>query len=139
MIPRSRNDLRDALQWAVSSEADASMATADWLTQDADPSYMGVFGMLNDPAVPLPTLIALKEAFKTWRVMGENVQDRRTAACCYALVIAAGLVYHGKRISSQSDVALRRSLKVIRSDHMCADRVRSLVDQALSILNAPAR
>jgi hypothetical protein len=136
MIPKSKQNLRDALNWAVESESDASMATADWLTQDANASYMSVFNMLNDPAVPIMTLVQLKEAFKAWRIMGESSRDRRMAACCYALVIAAGLVHHGRRISSQSDSALRRSLLAIRADHLCADKVRGLIDQAIRLIDS---
>jgi len=136
MIPRSRNELGTALGWAVETEADPSMATADWLVQDAAPDSKGIFGLVNDPEVPCETLVQLKEAFKAWRVMGENARDRRMAACCYALVIAAGLVHHHKRISSQSDAAILRSFQAIRLDKNCAEHVRGLIDQAIRQIEA---
>ncbi|MDG2200274.1 MAG: hypothetical protein P8K80_03730 [Phycisphaerales bacterium] len=138
MIPRSRSELGTALGWAVETEADPSMATADWLVQDAAPDSNGLFVLVNDPKVPLETLKQLKEAFKAWRVMGENARDRRMAACCYALVIAAGLVHHGTRISTQSDAALLRSFQAIRLDKSCIERVRMLIDEAIRRLEAPA-
>ena len=138
MIPKSRTELGTALGWAVETESDPSMATADWLVQDAMPGSKGIFAMVNDPTVPVETLVQLKNAFKAWRIMGENPRDRRMAACCYALVIAAGLVHRGRRISSQSDSALLRSLQTIRLDKTCSDRVRGLVEQAIRLLQSPS-
>ncbi|MAB82436.1 MAG: hypothetical protein CMJ24_03230 [Phycisphaerae bacterium] len=136
MIPRSRNELGTALGWAVETETDPSMATADWLVQDATRSS-GIFALVNDPEVSIDTLRQLKEAFKAWRVMGENSRDRRMAACCYALVIAAGLVHHGERISTQSDSALHRSFQSLRIEMQYAEHVRGLVDQAIARLDVP--
>lgn len=138
MIPRSRTELGTTLGWAVETESDPSMATADWLVQDALPGAKGIFAMVNDPTVPVETLVQLKDAFKAWRIMGENARDRRLAACCYALVIAAGLVHAGRRISSQSDSALLRSLQTIRLDKTCAEHVRGLVEQAIRLLESNA-
>ena len=137
MIPRSRSQLGTALGWAVETESDPSMATADWLVQDACPRAAGIFSLVNDPDIPVEVLIQLKDAFKAWRVMGENARDRRMAAYCYALVIAAGLVHAGRRISTQSDGALLRSFQAIRMDKTCADHVRGLIDRAIRILDAP--
>lgn len=134
MIPRSRNELGTALGWAVETESDPSMATADWLVQDASPGTLGIFSLVNDPTIPLEVLVQLKGAFKAWRIMGENARDRRMAACCYALVIAAGLVHKQRRISSQSDAALLRSFQTIRLDKTCAEHVRGLVEQAIRVL-----
>ena len=137
MIPRSRNELGTALGWAVETESDPSMATADWLAQDAFPRAHGIFALVNDPEIPVEVLVQLKDAFKAWRIMGENVRDRRMATYCYALVIAAGLVHAGQRISSQSDGALLRSFQTIRMDKTCAERVRGLIDRAIRMLQTP--
>ena len=138
MIPRSRNELGTALGWAVETESDPSMATADWLAQDAFPRAEGIFALVNDPQIPVAILVQLKDAFKAWRIMGENVRDRRMAAYCYALVIAAGLVHARQRISSQSDGALLRSFQAIRMDKTCSEHVRGLIDRAIRMLETPA-
>ena len=61
MIPRSRNELVTAVGWAVETESDPSMATADWLAQDAFPRAHGIFALVNDPEIPVEVLVQLKD------------------------------------------------------------------------------
>ena len=82
----------------------------------------------------MDTLKQAKEVYKTLRVNGETVGDRRIGAQMYAATIAAGIVRHEARISTQSDAALERSLKIIKRDLKLPMPLRHLADAALDML-----
>ena len=94
--------------------------------------------LLTDKNVPLNVLRRAKDAFKTMRIVGETSADRRLGAQLYAAAIAAGLVRHGARISSQSDRAMRRAFERITSDMECDDRLRNLAGTAICTLDMMA-
>ncbi len=127
--------LGEALRAALSASFDPSMAAADWLAKDIDSQYESAVDLITDTQVTLKSLQRAKNAFKTMRVVGETGTDRRLAAQLYAATIAAALVRHKQRISTQSDSALRRSLRTLL-DHPDTpdDRLRDLAGTALCTL-----
>ncbi|MHC4947530.1 MAG: hypothetical protein ACYTG1_04625 [Planctomycetota bacterium] len=126
--------LDDALRWAIDSSVDPAMASADWLAMDIHGSSTDAVSLLTDSAVSLVQLRKAKSAYKTMRIVGETSSDRRLGARLYAASIAAGLVWHGKRISRQSDEALRRAFKGLLDDKRMPESLRSLAGKALCVL-----
>jgi len=131
-----RNALSDVLRWAVESASDPSMAAADWLARDIDPTQSSATALLTDPRTSLQTLQQAKEVFKTMRIVGETVPDRRLAARLYLAAIAAAIVRYDKKISTQSDAALHRSLKSLVDDEDMPEKLRDLAGLALCIVRA---
>ena len=126
--------LDEALRWALDASSDPAMASADWLAVDIDETCSSAVGLLTNPEIPLPQLRKAKSAYKTMRVVGETSADRRIGARLYAASIAAGLVWHGRRISQQSDAALDRAFTSLLDDDRMHDGLRLLVGQALCVL-----
>lgn len=134
----SVDDEREALSWALDVQADPALASADWLVRDIDARYEGVSDLLGDPSVPLDHLRAAKSAFKTMRIMGETAADRRVGGSLYAAVIAAALVWHGERISRQSDGALARAFRALRDNEEVPSIARDLGHRAVEQLRRGA-
>ena len=130
-----REQLSDALRWAVEASADPAMAAADWLARDIDPSHPTAVRLLTEPDVGLDNLTRAKDAYKTMRLLGETSADRGLAARLYAASIAAGLVHHGRRISRQSDSALHRGLRSLQDDDRMPEPLRRLAGSALERLS----
>lgn len=130
-----RNHLGNALRCALEASVDPAMAAADWLARDIDPQQPSAIGLLTDPKTSLDDLRKAKSAFKTMRILGETPADRRMAARLYAASIAAGIVRHGRRISRQSDKALRRGLASLLEDARMPESLRAIADEALVTLN----
>jgi hypothetical protein len=129
---RSRaSQLGEALRWAIDSSMDPAMASADWLATDMSGSRDSAIALLTDPSVTIAQLLRAKDVYKTMRIVGETSADRRLGARLYAAAIAAGLVRHGQRISSQSDAALRRAFQGLLDDTGMSQRLRDLAGQAL--------
>ncbi|NNF45025.1 MAG: hypothetical protein HKO59_02700 [Phycisphaerales bacterium] len=126
----------EALRWALESTHDPALASADWLAMDIDPTRTSAFALLTDPSVPLTKLRQAKDAYKTMRIVGETSSDRRLGARLYGTAIAAAIVRHGKRITRQSDAALRRSFHGLLDDADMPEAVRALAGQALCQLDA---
>lgn len=120
-----------AMRWAEAVGNDDGMASVNWLAADIDPQRPSAEALLVDPGVPLDALIAAKSAYKTLRVVGESSVERRLGARWYAATIAAGIVHHGVRISSQSDAALDRGFAALVDDESMPAPVRELVVRAL--------
>ncbi|MHC4414202.1 MAG: hypothetical protein ACYS0G_02840 [Planctomycetota bacterium] len=129
------NHLSDALRSALEASADPAQAAADWLARDIDPAQPSAVALLTDPDASLEQLQKAKSAYKTMRILGETPADRRLAARLYAAAIAAGLVRHKRRISRQSDDALRRGLQSLLNDARMPDRLRDLAGMALCALS----
>jgi hypothetical protein len=127
--------LTEALRSAVEAALDPSMAAADWLARDIDPDCGSAVQLLTSPVVPLPALRKAKDAFKTMRILGETVADRRLAARLYAAAIASALVHHDQRISRQSTTALQRALRSLNEDTQAPDPIRHLAGTALCVLD----
>ena len=134
MSEEGRTRLSDALRWALDSSADPSMASADWLAMDIDHSRPSAVALLTDPGVSLSQLRKAKSVYKTMRVVGETAADRRLGARLYAAAIAAALIRHGRRISRQSDAALRRAFKSVMDDESVPEALREMTGKALCVL-----
>lgn len=130
-------DIRSALCWALEDANDASSASADWLARDIDHRCASAVALLTNPKTPLQTLRRAKSAYKTMRIIGETASDRRLGARLYLASIAAAIVYHGQRISTQTDDAILRSLKSLEHDMTAPDRLRELATLTLRALNKP--
>jgi hypothetical protein len=135
MNQNDRTQLSDALRWALHSAADPSMASADWLAMDIDPSCRSAVALLTDARVSLSQLRKAKSVYKTMRLVGETPADRRLGARLYAAAIAAALVRHGRRISRQSDAALRRAFHSVMDDEAVPEALRKMADKALFVLD----
>lgn len=129
------SDREMLLGWAKRSLDDPAMAAADWLTDDivreSGGTSRGALALLSDPTTPLATLRAAKDAFKAMRVMGQTAADRRLGARLYLGAIAAGIAFHGERITAQRSSKVRSALKVMRDDPEAPDAVRHVATVAL--------
>jgi hypothetical protein len=134
MNEKGRTQLSDAMRWALDSAADPSMASADWLAMDIDPSQRSAVSLLTDARVSLSQLRKAKSVYKTMRLVGETAADRRVGARLYAAAIAAALVRHGRRISRQSDATLRRAFREVMDDESVPQTLREMAGKALIVL-----
>ena len=138
MSGESTRQLSDTLRWALDLSADPAMASADWLAADIDPQQSSAVALLTSDSVPVSHLCRAKSAFKTMRIVGESTADRRLGARLYAASIAAALVWHGRRISRQSDAALRRAFTSLLDDAKMPTELRNLAGNALCVLDEMA-
>jgi hypothetical protein len=127
----------DALQWAIDALHQPAMASADWLARDIDPSHPSATSLLTNVTVTLEQIRQAKAAYKTMRIVGEKAADRRIGARMYAAAIAAGLVRFNRKISTQSDEALRRGFQGLLDDRKMPQPLRDLAGKALCVLNSP--
>lgn len=132
----SETRMGEALKWAIEAANDPSMAAADWLTRDICAQYSDAFSLLVDPDVSIKHLRDAKTAFKTMRILGENVSDRQLAARLYAGAIAAALVRHGERISTQTDETVKRALVALQADADLPESLRSIAELAICVIHA---
>jgi hypothetical protein len=126
----------DALQWALDALHHPALASADWLARDIDPSQPSAAAMLTNPGITLEQIRQAKAAFKTMRIVGEKAADRRIGARMYAAAIAAGLVRFNRKISTQSDEALKRGFEGLLDDRRMPQQLRDLAGNALSLLHS---
>jgi hypothetical protein len=134
-VSEIRNQLSDAFRWAIEDDANAQMASADWLARDILPGCEDATDLLTGERTTLAQLQQAKNAFKTLRIVGETSADRRVGARLYVGAIAAALVRYDRRISTQSTRALRRGLAALRDDKGMEIELRDLAAAALSRLN----
>ena len=131
----TRTRLATAMRWALDLAADPANSVADWLASDIDPDHPTAESLLTDPSVSLPELRQAKSAYTTLRIVGERSDDRRLGARLYAAAIAAGIVHHHRRISRQSDEALKRAFNGLLDDENMPEPLRNLAGRALTIMN----
>ena len=109
---------------------------ADWLAREVAPDSTSaddaVLSKVDDPESDLIRLRTLKSAFKTLRLTGETTEDRRAGARYYAAVIAAAILRHGIRISSQRQQRLLDALEDLEKDESISSEIRELAAQALA-------
>ena len=129
----------DALQWAIDALHQPAMASADWLARDIDPSHPSATSLLTSASITLEQVRQAKAAYKTMRIVGEKAADRRIGARIYAAAIAAGLVRFNRKISTQSDEALRRGFQGLLDDRKMPQPLRDLAGKALCIMNSSGR
>ena len=132
MTTVTRDHLNEALRSALEANANPAMAAADWLARDVDPTHTSAVSLLTDPDVSLANLNSAKSAYKTMRIVGETSADRQVGAHLYAATIAAALVHHRRRISRQSNNALRRGLQSLVADGRIPESLRELAARALT-------
>ena len=125
----------EALRWAIDALQQPAMAAADWLARDIDPTQPTAVSLLTNPKITLTQVRQAKTVFKTMRIVGEKSADRRIGARMYAASIAAALVFHGKRISAQSDRALKKGFQGVLDDRRMPMPLRDLAGKALCVLN----
>jgi hypothetical protein len=130
----SGETMEDALRWALESMSQPSMTAADWLARDIDPSQPTVVGLLTNPKLTLTQVRQAKTVFKTMRIVGETSADRRIGARMYAAAIAAALARFRVRISTQSDVALKRGFQGLLDDRSMPMPLRDIAGTALVVL-----
>ena len=131
--------LSRALRWAMDTATDPALASADWLAADIGGEGETASGLLTNPQVPLVQLRQAKSAFKTMRIVGETSADRRVGARLYAATIAAALVRHDCRISSQSDEAVQRGLSGLAAETSLPESLRALAGLAICHLGQRGR
>jgi hypothetical protein len=129
----------EPLRWALDALQHPAMAAADWLARDIDPSQPSATALLTNPAITLMQVRQAKTVFKTMRVVGEKSSDRHVGARMYAAAIAAGLVRHGKRVSTQSNAALKRGFQALLDDRRMPLPLRDLAGMALCALDEKMR
>ena len=125
----------DAILWAIDDACDASMASADWLARDIDPNAQSAVRLLTSADTPLERLKQAKAAYKTMRIVGETPKDRRVGARMYLASIAAALLFHDTRITTQSSDAIKRSLQKMQKDESTDFKLRELAERALHRLS----
>jgi hypothetical protein len=133
--PPSASQFDAAFRWALDTSFDPAMASADWLAMDIDNTRPSAEALLSNSGASLVQLRKAKSAYKTMRIVGETSADRRLGARLYAASIAAALVWHGKRISRQSDTAMARAFEGLARDAQMSDALRSLAGRALALLD----
>ncbi len=124
------SSIHEALRWALEDNENSSMASADWLVRDIDPAQPSAVALLVDPHVSLRQLKHAKDAFKTMRIVGETATDRSLASRLYLGAIAAAMVRHDERITTQSDRALLRGLESMIRDENVAEPLRAIARDA---------
>jgi len=133
--PPSESQFDAAFRWALDTSFDPAMASADWLAMDIDNTRPSAEALLSNPDASLVQLRKAKSAYKTMRIVGETSADRRLGARLYAASIASALVWHGKRISRQSDAAMARAFEGLLGDPQMSDGLRALAGKAIALLD----
>ncbi len=125
----------EPLRWALDALHQPAMAAADWLARDIDATQSTATALLTNPAITLEQVRQAKTVYKTMRIVGEKSSDRRVGARMYAASIAAGLVRHGKKVSTQSDEALKRGFQALLDDRRMPLPLRDLAGLALCAMS----
>ena len=134
MTEANRQQLSEALRWALELTTNPSTVAADWLARDIDPSRANAVELLSDSSVSLEMLNQAKDAYKTMRIVGEHAADRRLGGRFYLAAIASAMVNHDTRISTQSDTVLLKALHSFIRDETMPQRLREIAElAALSI------
>ena len=127
-------NLGDSIEWAYSSDKNPAMTMADWLIHEINPSSKSAVEFIAHPDRTVEELTDAKEVFKGMRVEGESADDRRLAARLYTATIAAALVRHSERITTQSDEALTKALSGLAEDSDMDGRLRELASGAIGLV-----
>ena len=132
--------LSDSLRWALQFGHDPAVSAADWLTRELAPEFDTADRAIREPASSdeedIKRLKLLKSGFKTLRLTGETAEDRRAGARYYAAVLAAAIVRHGIRISSQRTSRIQSALRDLEGDNSVSTEIQSMSRRALDRLDA---
>lgn len=130
------NALSDTLRWAFELETKPSEATANWIAAEIVPTSTSAIEAILCPTTTLAQLCDLKSAFKSMRVSGATVGERRLAARLYAGSIAAAVVRYHARASTQSNPALIEAFSALAADTDLPERMREIAELALTGLSS---
>lgn len=128
--------MHGTLSWVLASVRAPDWALADLLATDLDPECHGAVDLVTSSRTKLATLLAAKSLFKTLRIEGETIDDRRIGSILYAATIGAALVHFDERITRQRTDTLRAALLRIEQDDMLPDSLRALARTASPKLRA---
>jgi hypothetical protein len=122
----SAQELGDTLRWAFDLDESPALAGAAFLTREIIPTARDPYEAVTDPATTVRQLEDLKSAYKLLRTSGSSSAERILAGKLYAATIAAALVRHGARISTQSPATLSKAFEELASDGELPERIREL-------------
>jgi len=122
----------EPLRWACRVEHDAPSLATDMIAMDiCERGAENLF--LESPT--LEELITAKDCFKTLRLLGERGADRRMGVYLYLVAIATAMIQYDKRISRQSNDALRRAFSNMRDERHVMRSLRLIADKAMKLLD----
>ena len=128
--------LSDSLRWALALGHEPDRSPIDWLAVELDPQAIDAADAIlrrdDDPRRDLERLVLLKSGFKTLRIGGESVADRRLAARFYAASIAAGVVRHRCWISNQRPDRAIEAIRDLLDDDSMPSNLRELAGAAIT-------
>lgn len=128
--------LSDSLRWALALGATPEHTMVDWLATELVPGATTAVQAITDADEDAERdrrrLDLLKSGFKSLRVGAESSGDRRLAARCYAATIAAGVVRHGRWITSQRPEKAIEAIQDLADDETVALPLRDLAAAALN-------
>lgn len=122
----SAQELGDTLRWAFDLDESPALAGAAFLTREIIPTARDPYEAVTDPSTTVRQLEDLKSAYKLLRTSGSSSAERILAGKLYAATIAAALVRHGARISTQSPATLSKAFEDLASDGELPERIREL-------------
>lgn len=123
--------MSDPLRWAFELETKPSAATANWLVGEIIPGSHDAFTAVLAPTTSLAQLVELKNAFKSMRVSGATIGERRLAARLYAGTIATAVVRWNARISSQPSISLFDAFTALSHDSDIPEALRDIAELAV--------
>lgn len=128
--------LSDSLRWALALGTEPERAMVDWLAVELVPGSRdavdAITGPAEDPEADRRRLDLLKSGFKSLRVGAESSSDRRLAARCYAATIAAGVVRHGRWITTQRPEKALEAIRDLETDEEIGTPLRELASAAIA-------
>ena len=129
--------LSDSLRWALALGHEPDRSPIDWLAVELDPKATdatdAILRVDDEPKRDLARLLLLKSGFKTLRIGGESVADRRLAARFYAASIAGGVVRHRCWISNQRPDRAIEAIRDLLEDESMPSSLRDLARAAIVI------
>lgn len=128
--------LSDSLRWALALGTEPERAMVDWMAVELVPGSRDAVDAITrpaeDPNADRRRLDVLKSGFKSLRIGAESSSDRRLAARCYAATIAAGVVRHGRWITTQRPGKALEALRDLEADEEIATPLRELASAAIA-------
>lgn len=122
--------LYQTLDWVLRSLDNPTLAAADWVAQEVDPSRPSAVALLTDPATPLSRVERARTFYMALRADGESNAERTIGGRMAIAATAAALVYHGARITAHDDDALTAAFRAAEQDNAVPAPIRALLGQA---------
>ncbi len=138
--PPNSDPLSDSLRWALALGREPARSPIDWLAVELDPRAAdaadAILRVDDDSRRDLERLVLLKSGFKTLRIGGESIADRRLAARFYAASIAGGVVRHRCWISNQRPDRAIEAMRDLLDDDSMPSNLRALARAAIAATEA---